>query len=43
MSALGLASQALGADSFLDLLSFADDEAGNAAARAELERLLSRP
>jgi hypothetical protein len=34
---------ALGADEFIDLLHFGDDDAGNAALRASAEHLLSGP
>lgn len=38
--AMRLASAALGAEHFVDLLAFPDDEEGNARVRAMLERLL---
>lgn len=40
---LEMTVKALAADEFVDLLHFGDDEAGNAALRASVERLLSRP
>lgn len=41
LDALGMASRALGARNFIDLLEYPDDEAGNARVRAMLERLIS--
>lgn len=41
LDALGMASRALGASNFIDLLEYPDDEAGNARVRAMLERLIS--
>lgn len=40
---LEMTVKALAADEFIDLLHFSDDEAGNAALRASVERLLSGP
>ena len=40
LDALRIASRALGARSFIDLLDYADDEAGNARVRAMFERVL---
>lgn len=42
LAALGMASRALGARNFIDLLEYPDDEAGNARVRAMLEGLMSR-
>lgn len=42
LEALGMASRALGARNFIDLLEYPDDEAGNARLRAMLGRLMSR-
>lgn len=41
LDALRAASGALGAQNFIDLLEYPDDEAGNARIRAMLERLLA--
>lgn len=41
LEALRVASRALGAQNFIDLLEYPDDEAGNARIRAMLERLLA--
>lgn len=40
LSALRMALNELGAQNFIDLLEYPDDEAGNARVRATLERLL---
>jgi hypothetical protein len=40
LDALRMASQALGARNFIDLLEYPDDEVGNACVRAMLERLV---
>lgn len=40
---LEMTVKALAADEFIDLLHFGDDEAGNAALRASVQRLLSGP
>lgn len=42
LEALRLASRALGAQNFIDLVQYPDDEAGNACVRAMLERLINR-
>jgi len=42
LDALGMASRALGARNFIDLLEYRDDALGNARVRALLERLLRK-